>query len=105
MELYDENGYEPEFEQMPVWDQLGIILDSYSASEVVDADRHTQHTRIITDDNIEFNVTPTQAIMIRKILIDVPVQRRREMFRDLQSAKGFTIIFKAACILEKKITK
>lgn len=97
-----EDEYDPEFERTPVWDQLGTILDSESAGEVVKKEKHHQITRVVTDDNVEFEVTPNQAVLIRRILTVTPVLRRRIMFRDLQCSKGFTVILNAAKILEEK---
>jgi len=96
----DLTDLDPEFERMAVWDQLGIILDSYSAGEVVKKEKHTQLTRVITDDDVMFDITPHQAVLIRRMLLLTPVPERRILFRRMQMSEGLKIILKAVTILE-----
>lgn len=83
-----DQDYDPEYKEMPMWDQLGKILDS--------EDNKIPKSTVITDDGdtIE-NISLKDAADIKIVLnlIEKPAVRK-ELLDKIQTTEGFKVILK-----------
>jgi len=98
--LNDEEEFDRGFVEMPMYDQLGKIIDSVSAAEVFKPDgrvkdyfRHFRPVNsVVTDDGFEVNVTVEQAAAVRKAILGVRTQNRLDVLKQIQYKDGLNII-------------
>lgn len=77
-----EQDYDPEFDGMPMWDQLGKIVDSIGNPVMRDW--------VKTDDDVVFDgISPEEAQEIKYTLLEVKPLDRLEVFRKIQESIGF----------------
>ena len=78
-----ELDYDPEFEKLPMWDQLGKILDS--------ADNLIPRDDVTTDDDVKITgVTPRDCIDIRNLALQFEkTEIRKEFLKRIQLSENF----------------
>ena len=85
-----EMDFDPEFVSKPIMEQLGKILDSESAREVVDPKKFKPVNTVVTDDGHEIMVHPKEAKMIRDGILNLDAKRRLEILKKIQTTEGLT---------------
>jgi uncharacterized Fe-S center protein len=85
-----EMDFDPEFVSKPIMEQLGKILDSESAREVVDPAKFKPVNTVLTDDGHEIMVHPKEAKMIRDAVLNLDSKRRLEVLKQIQTTEGLT---------------
>lgn len=86
--LHFGDDFDNEFANVSMWDQLGKILDSASASEVVDKKRFRAVNTVTTDDGIEMIVTAREAQKIKDVLLCLKTPVRANVIKQLQMSRG-----------------
>jgi hypothetical protein len=78
-----ELDYDPEFDKLSMWDQLGKILDS--------ADNPFPRDDVTTDDDVKITgITPKDCIDIRNLVLQFEkTEIRKEFLRRIQLADNF----------------
>lgn len=78
-----ELDYDPEFEKLPMWDQLGKILDS--------ADNPIPRDDVTTDDDVKIiGITPRDCIDIRNLALQFEkTEIRKEFLKRIQLSENF----------------
>jgi hypothetical protein len=94
-----EMDFDPEFKNTSLLEQLGKIIDSESAREVVDAERFNPVDTVTTDDGDVIKVTAEEAEVIRNAVLNVSAQKRLETIKNLQTTKGLTEVLKTVRML------
>jgi uncharacterized Fe-S center protein len=85
-----EMDFDPAFKNASMMEQLGKILDSESAREVVDPAKFKAVNTVITDDGHEIMVHPKEAKMIRDGIFNLDSPRRLEIIKQIQTTEGLT---------------
>jgi|TARA_B110000977_G_C10689725_1_gene342998 hypothetical protein len=88
--LFFNDDFDNEFANVSMWDQLGKILDSKSASEVVDVKRFRAVNTVKTDDGVEMIVTAREAQKIKDVLLCLKTPVRATVIKQLQMSRGMT---------------
>jgi len=86
--LFFNDDFDNEFANVSMWDQLGKILDSASASEVVDKKRFRAVNTVTTGDGIEMIVTAREAQKIKDVLLCLKTPVRANVIKQLQMSRG-----------------
>ena len=94
-----EMDFDPEFKSVSIIEQLGKIIDSESAREVVDPERFNAVDSVTTDDGDTIKVTAKEATTIREMIGNVDVRDRLEVLKQLQTTKGLTEVLESVRIL------
>lgn len=83
-----EQDYDPEYKKLPMWDQLGKILDS--------VDNKIPRYWVETDDGDKIEgISPKDAMDIRKVLILIEKPSvRKELLNSIQTTKGLNTVLK-----------
>lgn len=89
-----EMDFDPEFKNVSIMEQLGKIIDSESAREVVSPEKFKAVSSVVTDDGDIIDVTAEEAELVREAVLKVPVQKRLEAIKYLQTTKGLTATLK-----------
>ena len=83
-----EQDYDPEYKKMPMWDQLGKILDSID-------NKILKHTVITDDGDIIENITEKDARDIKTcVQLIEKTAVRKELLMKLQTTQGFNVVLK-----------
>jgi len=90
-----ELDYMPEYKKAPMWDQLGKIIDSESARDVVPEHMFKPMTKVVTDDGVEFNLDHIKAQMIKDVVVQYPTVMRKRVLDFIQTSEGFAKILEA----------
>jgi len=85
-----DDDFDNEFINLSMWDQLGKILDSTSASEVVDVKRFRAVNTVLTDDGVTITVTAREAQKIKDVLLCLKTPVRANVIKQLQMSLGMT---------------
>jgi uncharacterized Fe-S center protein len=85
-----EMDFDPAFKNASMMEQLGKILDSESAREVVDPAKFKPVNTVITDNGHEIMVHPKEAKMIRDAIFNMDSPRRLEIIKKIQTTEGLT---------------
>ena len=83
-----EQDYDPEYKKLPMWDQLGKILDSQ--------ENPFPRNWVETDDgNKIVGISPKDAMDIRKVLILIEKPSvRKELLNSIQTTQGLNTVLK-----------
>ena len=83
-----EQDYDPEYKKLPMWDQLGKILDSQ--------ENPFPRNWVETDDGDKIvGISPKDAIDIRKVLILIEKPSvRKELLNSIQTTQGLNTVLK-----------
>ena len=104
--LFFNDDFDNEFANVSMWDQLGKILDSKSASEVVDVKRFRAVNTVKTDDGVTMTVTAREAQKIKDVLLCLKTPVRATVIKQLQMSRGMTnMLSMVQKTLEKQIMK
>lgn len=87
-----ETEYDQEFAERSMWDQLGKIIDSESARDVVPEHKFKPVTEVITDDGWVYEVSPIEAETIKQLVLAIKTKDRLEFLKMLQDSVGFEYI-------------
>jgi len=107
--MFDED-YDEGFKNMPMYDQLGKIIDSVSAAEVHNPTGRVKDyfrkfnpvTEVVTDDGDVFEISPLYAAKIRSSIMQVPTQSRLKLLKHIQTTEGLTEVLNFFYELEEK---
>lgn len=82
-----EQDYDPEFTGVPMWDQLGKILDSQG--------NPVERNWVVTDDGVKFeNITPRRASLMRDAILQIAKPAvRLSMIKGIQTSEGFRRLY------------
>lgn len=92
--LHFDDDFDNEFINVSMWDQLGKILDSSSASEVVDKKRFRAVNSVTTDDGVTITVTAREAQKIKDVLLQLKTTTRANVIKQIQMSKGLNNMLK-----------
>jgi hypothetical protein len=83
-----EQDYDPEYKKLPMWDQLGKILDSQ--------ENPFPRNWVETDDGDKIvGISPKDAMDIRKVLILIEKPSvRKELLNSIQTTQGLNTVLK-----------
>jgi hypothetical protein len=83
-----EQDYDPEYKKLPMWDQLGKILDSQ--------ENPFPRNWVETDDGDKIvGINPKDAMDIRKVLILIEKPSvRKELLNSIQTTQGLNTVLK-----------
>ena len=83
-----EQDYDPEYKKLPMWDQLGKILDSQ--------ENPFPRNWVETDDGDKVvGISPKDAMDIRKVLILIEKPSvRKELLNSIQTTQGLNTVLK-----------
>lgn len=90
---YDLEEYEPGFENPPILEQLGKVIDSESAREVA-GKKFKPMNFVITDSGDLFNISAEKASIIKNTILAYPTQVRGDMLKILQTSEGLKLFLK-----------
>jgi uncharacterized Fe-S center protein len=100
--LHFGDDFDNEFVNVSMWDQLGKILDSSSASEVVDKKRFRAVNTVITDDGVTITVTAREAQKIKDVLLQLRTPARAQVIKTIQMSNGMNNMLK---LIQKSLEK
>ena len=80
---------DPDFEQRPIMEQLGKIVDSETLREIVRADKFNPVNKVLTDDGKEYKINSRQAERLMKFVSDMRMPFRYNVIRNIQNSDGF----------------
>ena len=85
-----EMDFAPSFEQMPMLEQLGRIIDSAEIADVVPENKYNPVCTVTTDQGDTISVHAKQAKIIRNMILDIPAKNRLDALKLIQTTEGLT---------------
>jgi len=86
--------YGPSFKGLPMWEQLGKIIDSAKLIGTVKAKKYKPVKTVVTDDGAKFQLSEKQADRIKELVSAFPMPVRADIFKEIQLKKGLTKFIK-----------
>lgn len=80
---------DPDFEQRPVMEQLGKIVDSESLREIVPKNKFNPFNTVLTDDGGSYKLNASQAERLMNFVADLRMPYRYKVIRNIQLSNGF----------------
>jgi len=80
---------DPDFEQRPIMEQLGKIVDSESLREIVPKNKFNPFNTVLTDDGRSYKLNASQAQRLMDFVADLRMPYRYKVIRNIQLSNGF----------------